>query len=215
MILLTAPVDHAIGQPYMAGLTLTGEEMGDAVTGKFCSVSDSHLQISAAATLEKDSIILLFSYSGATTNGLQVLELAKMRGIKTILVTRFPAPWRDIVLVSWLTGGQRLGDCCCLRWDCVDFKRGIVSFRTDKTGQEICNPIRPTLRTRLLAIREEQGGRETYVFPNMARKYRNANSSVSTEFTALLKAWGILETETEKKALKGRNIYRIRKCIIN
>lgn len=127
-----------------------------------------------------------------------------------ILVTQFPAPWRDIVLVSWLTGGQRLGDCCCLRWDCVDFKRGIVSFRTDKTGQEICNPIRPTLRTRLLAIREEQGGRETYVFPNMARKYRNANSSVSTEFTALLKAWGILESETEKKALKGdrKNVSR-------
>jgi hypothetical protein len=37
----------------------------------------------------------------------------------------------------------------------------------------------------------------------MARKYRNANSSVSTEFTALLKAWGILESGTEKKALKG------------
>ena len=72
------------------------------VTGKFCSVSDSHLQISAAATLEKGSIILLFSYSGATTNGLQVLELAKARGIKTILITRFPkspaAKLADVVL---------------------------------------------------------------------------------------------------------------------
>lgn len=120
-----------------------------------------------------------------------------------ILVTQFPAPWRDIVLVSWLTGGQRLGDCCCLRWQSVDFESGVISFRTDKTGNEITNPIRPTLRARLLAIREEQGGQEEYVFPNMARKYRNANSSVSTEFTALLKAWGILETETDKKALKG------------
>ena len=76
--------------------------MFSTVTGKFCSVSDSHLQISAAATLEKGSIILLFSYSGATTNGLQVLELAKMRGIKTILVTRFPkspaAKLADVVL---------------------------------------------------------------------------------------------------------------------
>jgi DNA-binding MurR/RpiR family transcriptional regulator len=54
------------------------------------------------ATLEKDSIILLFSYSGATTNGLQVLELAKTRGIKTILITRFPkspaAKLADVVL---------------------------------------------------------------------------------------------------------------------
>ena len=65
-------------------------------------LSDSHLQISATATLEKGSIILLFSYSGATTNGLQVLELAKMRGIKTILITRFPkspaAKLADVVL---------------------------------------------------------------------------------------------------------------------
>jgi len=76
--------------------------MFSTVTGKFQSISDSHMQMSAAATLEKDSIILLFSYSGATTNGLQVLEVAKQRGIKTILVTRFPkspaAKLADIVL---------------------------------------------------------------------------------------------------------------------
>ncbi len=76
--------------------------MFSTVTGKFYSVSDSHMQLSAAATLEKDSAILLFSYSGATTNGLQVLEVAKQRGIKTILITRFPkspaAKLADIVL---------------------------------------------------------------------------------------------------------------------
>jgi len=76
--------------------------MFSTVTGKFYSVSDSHMQMSAAATLEKGSIVLLFSYSGATTNGLQVLEVAKQRGIKTILVTRFPkspaAKLADIVL---------------------------------------------------------------------------------------------------------------------
>ena len=76
--------------------------MFSTVTGKFCSVSDSHLQISAVATLEKGSIILLFSYSGATTNGLQILELARARDIRTILVTRFPkspaAKLADVVL---------------------------------------------------------------------------------------------------------------------
>ncbi len=76
--------------------------MFSTVTGKFYSVSDSHMQMSAVATLEKDSIILLFSYSGATTNGLQVLEVAKARGIKTILVTRFSkspaAKLADVVL---------------------------------------------------------------------------------------------------------------------
>ena len=47
------------------------------------------MQISAVATMDPNGVIILFSYSGATTGGLQILELAKQRGIRTILVTRF------------------------------------------------------------------------------------------------------------------------------
>jgi DNA-binding MurR/RpiR family transcriptional regulator len=58
--------------------------------------------MSAAATMGSDDVIVLFSYSGATTNGIQLLELAKSRGIHTILVTRFnkspAAKLADIVL---------------------------------------------------------------------------------------------------------------------
>ena len=72
------------------------------VTGKFYAVSDSHMQMSAAATMSGNDAIMLFSYSGATTNGLEVLELAKSRGIPTVLVTRFPkspaAKLADVVL---------------------------------------------------------------------------------------------------------------------
>lgn len=76
--------------------------MFSMVSGKFQAVSDSHMQMSAAATMAADSVVVLFSYSGATTSGLQVLELAKSRGISTILVTRFPkspaASLADVVL---------------------------------------------------------------------------------------------------------------------
>ena len=58
------------------------------VCGKFYAVSDSHLQMSAAASMGPEDVILLFSYSGATTNVLEVLELARERGINTVLVTR-------------------------------------------------------------------------------------------------------------------------------
>lgn len=72
------------------------------VTGKFYSVADSHSQMSATATMGKEDVIILFSYSGATTSGLQVLELAKNSGIPTILVTRFlkspAASMADVVL---------------------------------------------------------------------------------------------------------------------
>ena len=72
------------------------------VTGKFYAVSDSHMQMSAAATMRREDIIILFSYSGATTGGLQILEYAKEKGIRTILVTRFhkspAAKLADVVL---------------------------------------------------------------------------------------------------------------------
>lgn len=72
------------------------------ITGKFYAVSDSHMQMSAAATIDPKDVIIIFSYSGATTSGLQVMELAKSRGVKTILVTRFnkspAANLADVVL---------------------------------------------------------------------------------------------------------------------
>ena len=72
------------------------------VTGKFYAVSDSHMQMSAAATMNQEDIIILFSYSGATTGGLQILEYAREKGIRTILVTRFhkspAATLADVVL---------------------------------------------------------------------------------------------------------------------
>ena len=76
--------------------------MFSTVAGKFYAVSDSHTQLSAVSIMGKDDVVILFSYSGATTNGLQVLELAKARGIRTILVTRFnkspAAKLADVVL---------------------------------------------------------------------------------------------------------------------
>jgi DNA-binding MurR/RpiR family transcriptional regulator len=76
--------------------------MFSTVSGKFFAVYDSHMQMSTAATMDRHDVIILFSYSGATNNGLQILELAKSRGIRTILVTRFnkspAAKLADVVL---------------------------------------------------------------------------------------------------------------------
>ena len=72
------------------------------VTSKFTAISDSHMQMSAVATMQPKDVIVLFSYSGATNGGLQLLELAKSRRIRSILVTRFSkspaASLADVVL---------------------------------------------------------------------------------------------------------------------
>ena len=72
------------------------------VTDKFFAISDTHSQVAAVATMNPNDVIFLFSYSGATTGGINILELAKSRGIHCILVTRFSkspaASLADVVL---------------------------------------------------------------------------------------------------------------------
>lgn len=80
----------------------TCAQLFSTITNKFCAIEDSHNQLSAVANMTKDDVLVLFSYSGATTIGIEILELAKSRGITTILVTRFvkspAANLADIVL---------------------------------------------------------------------------------------------------------------------
>lgn len=73
------------------------------VGGKFYPVADSHLQAIAIATSEPDDAIVMFSYSGAIGEMLETMQFARKRGMKIILVTRFPkAPatkYADAVLL--------------------------------------------------------------------------------------------------------------------
>lgn len=71
-------------------------------SGKFFAVSDSHMQVIAATTMSRNDVILFFSYSGATKDMIETLQLARGRGAKSILITRFPkspgAALADVVL---------------------------------------------------------------------------------------------------------------------
>lgn len=72
------------------------------VSGKFFPVSDAHLQAIAAAMMEKNDVILFFSYSGSTLDMMETLRIAEQRRAKVILITRFPrspgAEKADVVL---------------------------------------------------------------------------------------------------------------------
>ena len=60
------------------------------VSGKFSSVTDSHSQVITAVNMDPDDVILFFSYSGATRDMLDTMRAAKTRGVRLLLVTRFP-----------------------------------------------------------------------------------------------------------------------------
>ena len=72
------------------------------VTHKFVPISDAHMQMSAVATSQAQDLLVLFSYSGATTGGVEIMELAKRRNIPAIVITRYPkspaAELADVVL---------------------------------------------------------------------------------------------------------------------
>lgn len=72
------------------------------IGNKYFAVSDSHTQAIIAATLNKDDVIMFFSYSGATVEALQTLKLAHENGVKVVIITRYPASpavaYADVVL---------------------------------------------------------------------------------------------------------------------
>ena len=56
---------------------------------KFFAVSDSHMQMIRAANIGERDAVLFFSYSGATRDMMETLQVARERGACIILVTRF------------------------------------------------------------------------------------------------------------------------------
>ncbi len=124
------------------------------------------------------------------------------------LVNELPAPWCDMVAVSWLACGLRLSDVCLLRWDSINWEQRYIYLLEKKTKSERFLPLTPELAARLLNIREKQAEASEYVFPSMAHFYRaGCQSYISTQFTALLRAHGIIPADTEtKKDGKRHNV---------
>ena len=135
------------------------------------------------------------------------------------LIKELPAPWCDMVAVSWYTGGLRLSDVCLLRWDSVDWKGGFLAIVEKKTKKERCIPLCQGLREMLMSRQSVSGGDE-YVFPTMAHFYLGgAAGYVSTQFTALLRSMGMIEqkeeqTEGRRHALASKSFHSIRHAFV-
>ncbi len=78
------------------------EHLFSMVSPKFFAVTDSHMQLSRAAIMKPQDVVVLFSYSGATKSGIELLEYTRKHCIKTVLITRFAkspmASLADVVL---------------------------------------------------------------------------------------------------------------------
>ena len=108
-LLLAADKVLCMGQ---GGSMLLAQEAAHLFTTTFPSffpVPDSHMQVISAVSLDEKDAILFFSYSGATKELIDVLRIAKARGTKIVLVTRYPgspgAAFADVVLQCGSTEG--------------------------------------------------------------------------------------------------------------
>ncbi len=184
------------------------------------AVRDELITVNPFGLLRIDSIINQYApeLRGRDKTEREPFTADEMRKI----LFEFPQPWRDLAAVSFYTGGQRIGDCCLLRWEQVDFERGLIHFRTQKTAKRITHPLPDELRLRLEGRKAATTDREqAFVFPLLAHQYVRASSMVSTQFTALLRAKGIIEDRAERKltgqrrAMVTKSFHCIRHTVVS
>ena len=71
------------------------------------------------------------------------------------LLTEAPRPWRDMVAVSYYTGGLRIGDVALMKWESIDREHRRMMLIEQKTSRLRVLPIIPELLDTLQAIRAE------------------------------------------------------------
>ena len=78
-----------LGQGNHSVVALAAWAQFSTTSAKFKTIQDSHMQIVVLSTLSEGDAVLYFSYSGATHELLEAVEVIRARGAKLILVTRY------------------------------------------------------------------------------------------------------------------------------
>ena len=92
-----------LGQGNHAVVALAAWAQFSTTSSKFKTIQDSHMQTVVLSTLSEGDAVLYFSYSGATHELLEAVEVIRSRGARLILVTRYPnspaSAGADVVLL--------------------------------------------------------------------------------------------------------------------
>lgn len=92
-----------LGQGNHSVVALAAWAQFSTTSPKFKTIQDSHMQTVVLSTLSEGDAVLYFSYSGATHELLEAVEVIRNRGGKLILVTRYPnspaSAYADAVLL--------------------------------------------------------------------------------------------------------------------
>lgn len=118
-----------------------------------------------------------------------------------LLVAEAPAEWKTTILLGFYAG-LRLGDAVRLDWRSVDFEKGMLTFKAQKTGKQETLPIHPMLAAHLGRIAGDTGGK---ISPALARQSIAGRSGLSRQFLEIVRKAGLdAGAEVEKRTGKRR-----------
>jgi integrase len=105
-----------------------------------------------------------------------------------------PPEWKTVILLAFYAG-LRLGDAARLDWQSVDFSKGLLTFKAQKTKRIESLPIHPKLRRHLEKIAGDTGGA---VSPKLARQSVAGRSGLSRQFLDIVNEAGLGAPEAKK-----------------
>jgi integrase len=113
------------------------------------------------------------------------------------------------ILVTALCSAMRLGDCCCLRWDAVDFDEGFLSVKTSKTGATTDILIFPLLNE---VLQKQIGNGSSYVFPEQMKQYHTDPTLFTRRLRIILATAGFCDSKKSpsKTVIDSYNIKELK-----
>ena len=170
---------------------------------------NSRLKLVGASTVTDDLKILRTAFNRARKQGAiqanpceavdfpksvaQTREAFTASEVKA-LVAIASAEWKTPILLAFYAG-LRLGDAVRLDWQAVDFSKGLLTFRAQKTKRIESLPLHPTLRRHLEKIAGDTAGA---ISPKLAGQSIDGRSGLSRQFLNIVNEAGLGAPEGAK-----------------
>ena len=170
---------------------------------------NSRLKLVSASTVSDDLKIVRTAFNKARKQGAiqanpceavdfpksvaQTREAFTASEVKALVATA-SAEWKTPILLSFYAG-LRLGDAIRLDWQAVDFSKGLLTFKAQKTKRLESLPLHPTLRRHLEQIAGDTGGA---ISPKLAGQAIDGRSGLSRQFSSIVNQAGLGAPEGKK-----------------
>lgn len=127
-----------------------------------------------------------------------------------LLIAASTGEWKTVTLLGVYTG-QRLRDCCNVRWADVDLARGFITFRVIKRhGKPLRIPIHPVLNEHLESIAGDDPN--AYLTPTLANRETRGAHGLSQGFFDVMRAAGVDRgsAKSGKRTMSLRSFHSLR-----